>query len=48
MVALTTIKDTHNGPTVQMPNNATVNAKNAGIIPLLIIIKQPCKKGTHF
>ena len=34
MIVLTNIKDTRNGPTVQLPNNTTMNATKAGILPL--------------
>ena len=34
MLVLTNIKDTCNGPTVQLPNNATMNEKRTGIFPL--------------
>ena len=33
-LVMTDIKDTHNGPTVQLPNNSTMNATNPGNIPL--------------
>ena len=43
-LVLTDIKDTHNWPTVQLPNNATMNATKTGNIPLSISISLHTKR----
>ena len=48
MLVLTNIKDTHNGPTVKLPNNATMNVTKIGIIPLSIILNIHAKKAHIF
>ena len=34
LLGITNLKDTRDGPTVQLPNNATMNATKTGIIPM--------------
>ena len=39
MLVITNLKDTRDGPTVKLPNNATMNAKKTGSIPLSISLR---------
>ena len=48
ITCLTSIKDTHNRPTAQLPNNATMNAKKTGIITLSKSISTNAKKAHIF
>ena len=47
-LVLTDINDTHNGPTVQLPNNATMTAKTTGNIPLSGSLRIHSKKSHIF
>ena len=48
MLVLTNIKDAQNGPTLQIPNNETMNATKTGILPLLISLITHEKKAHVF
>ena len=48
ITCLTSIKDTRNRPTAQLPNNATMNAKNAGILQLSRSLSIHAKRHTVF
>ena len=48
MLVITSIKDTHNGITVQFPNIATINETKAGILPLSISLSIYTKKAHVF
>ena len=46
ILVLTNIKDTHNVPEVQLPNNANMNTKNTGILPLSRSLSTQAKRHT--
>ena len=48
MFLLKKIKDTHNGPTVQFPNIATINATNTGILSLSRVLSTHTKRARVF
>ena len=48
MLVITNFKDTCDGPTVQLPNNATINATKTGSIPLSIRLSTHAKKSHVF
>ena len=47
MLFLTNTKDTRNGPTVKLPNNATMNSKKMGILPLSRSLSTQAKRHTR-
>ena len=48
MLVLLDLKDTPDGPTFQLPNNATINAKKTGSIPLSGSLSTHAKKAQVF
>ena len=48
MLLLTNLKDTRDGPTFQLPNNATMNAEKTGIVPLSGSLINHAKKSHVF
>ena len=48
MLLLTNLRDTHDGLTVILPNNTTMNATKIGCIPLLRILSTHEKRPTFF
>ena len=48
MLVITNLKDTPDGPTFQLPNNATINAKKTGSIPLSGSLSTHAKKSHVF
>ena len=48
MLVLTNLKDNRDGPTVQLPNNATMNVTKTGSIPLSGSLSTQAKKAHVF
>ena len=48
ILVITNLKETRDGPTIQLPNNATINAKKTGSIPMSGSLSTHAKKSPVF